>query len=143
MKIDDFFNIFHFQHDVVLKCAYKFSTFKYYNKIHQNSNGKACLNSIWLVIYYLYTSYTCYSFLLCQSFSNFAITYYKIEKKTIFLLFFYFLYVFFYLCQKLDHFFIMFLNYFFFILYLGANKITRATPTCFLLLLWLLLGKYS
>jgi hypothetical protein len=39
-------NVFHFQHDVVLKCTFKFSTFKYYSRIYQNFNGKICLNSI-------------------------------------------------------------------------------------------------
>jgi len=45
-----------FQHDVALKCTCKFSRFKYYNKIHQSSNGKICLNSIQLIIF----KHTCY-----------------------------------------------------------------------------------
>jgi hypothetical protein len=37
---------FYFEHDVAVKCSYKFSTFKYYSTIHQNHNGKVYLNSI-------------------------------------------------------------------------------------------------
>ncbi len=55
---------------VALKCTCKFSMFKYYNRIHQTSNGKVCLNSICLVIF----KHTCYLLLLYQSFSNFVIT---------------------------------------------------------------------
>ncbi len=43
MKIDELLNILHFQHDVALKCSYKFSTFKYYSRIHQTFNGKVGL----------------------------------------------------------------------------------------------------
>ncbi len=50
MKVHWLLNILHFQHDVALKCTCKFSTFKYYNKIHQTYYGKTCLNSIWVVI---------------------------------------------------------------------------------------------
>jgi hypothetical protein len=40
VKVDELLNILHFQHDVALKCTWKLSTFKYYNRIHQTSNGK-------------------------------------------------------------------------------------------------------
>jgi hypothetical protein len=45
-EIDELSNILHFQHNVVLKCPCKFSTFKYYNRIHQTCNRKVGLNSI-------------------------------------------------------------------------------------------------
>ncbi len=83
----------------LLKCTCKFSTFKHYNKIHQSSNGKICLNSIQLIIFQTYLL----PILFCQSFSNFVITsllcylnflknYYFftfVKKWTIFLLSFY------------------------------------------------------
>ncbi len=43
MKVDELLNIFKFQHDVALKCTCTFSTFKYYNWIHQTYNGKVGL----------------------------------------------------------------------------------------------------
>ncbi len=43
MKVNELLNILHFQHNVALKCTCKFSTFKYYNRIHQTSNGKVGL----------------------------------------------------------------------------------------------------
>jgi hypothetical protein len=43
VKVDELLNIFHFQHNVVLKCTCKFSAFKYYSRMHQMSNGKVGL----------------------------------------------------------------------------------------------------
>jgi hypothetical protein len=41
--VDELLNIFHFQHNIVFKCTCKFSIFRYYSIIHQNSNGKVGL----------------------------------------------------------------------------------------------------
>jgi len=41
--VDELLNILHFQQDVAPKCICKFSTFKYYNRIHQTSNEKVGL----------------------------------------------------------------------------------------------------
>jgi hypothetical protein len=62
------FGILHFQHDVVLKCICKFSMFKYYNKIHQNFNGKVGLNSIWQLI----SRHTCYLLFIMPKFFKFC-----------------------------------------------------------------------
>jgi hypothetical protein len=43
VKVDELFHILHFQQDVTLKCICKFSTFKYYSKIHQTYNEKVGL----------------------------------------------------------------------------------------------------
>ncbi len=43
VKVDELLDILNFQHDVALKCICKFSTFKYYSRIHQTSNGKVGL----------------------------------------------------------------------------------------------------
>ncbi len=43
MKVDELLNILKFQHDVALKCNSKFSTFKYYSRIHQTYSGKVGL----------------------------------------------------------------------------------------------------
>jgi len=43
VKVNELLDILNFQHDVALKCTCKFSTFKYYSRIHQTSNGKVGL----------------------------------------------------------------------------------------------------
>ncbi len=65
VKVDEWLNILHFQYNVALKCTCKFSTCKYYRRIHQTSNEKVGLNSIGIVTF----KHICYLFLLCQSFS--------------------------------------------------------------------------
>ncbi len=80
VKVDELLNILHFQYNVVFKCTCKFSTFKYYRKIHQTPSEKVGLNSILLVIF----KHTCYLFLLCQSFSNFVITSLETQRKALY-----------------------------------------------------------
>ncbi len=82
MKVDELLNILHFQHDVALKCTYKFSTFKYYNRIHQTSNWKVCLNSIWLIIF----KNTCYLFYCTNFFQIYNHFIMNLKKSTMFLL---------------------------------------------------------
>jgi hypothetical protein len=75
-----------FSYNVALKCTCKFSTCKYYRRIHQTSNEKVGLNSIWLVTF----KHICYLFLLCQSFSNFVITSLETQRKALY--FYYFIF---------------------------------------------------
>jgi len=78
--------ILHFQHDVVLKCICKFSMFKYYNKIHQNFNGKVGLNSIWQLI----SRHTCYLLFIMPKFFKFCNHLIINSKKNTMLLLYYF-----------------------------------------------------
>jgi hypothetical protein len=83
VKIDELLNIFHFQHDVIVKCICEFLMFKHYSKMHQTSNEKIGLNSIWPIIF----KHNCYLLLLCEFF--FKICNHLIinsKKSTMFLL---------------------------------------------------------
>jgi len=83
VKINELLDILHFKHDITLKCTCKFSTFKYYNKIHQNFNGKIGLK---LNLTNHFQTYLLFIFIVPNFFNFFIHLIINSKKGTMFLL---------------------------------------------------------
>ncbi len=83
VKINELLDILHFKHDITLKCTCKFSTFKYYNKIHQNFNGKIGLK---LNLTNHFQTYLLFIFIVPIFFNFFIHLIINSKKGTMFLL---------------------------------------------------------
>ncbi len=128
MKVDELLNILHFQHDVTLKCTCKFSTFKYYNRIHQNSNGKIGLK---LNLINHFQTYLLSIFIVPKTLKFYNHLIINSKKVTMFLLCYFQLFSIYFLLllPKTRPFFYCFKNnYFFYLLYHAFTRSSKETP---------------